>query len=145
MLHKELTGEIIKAFYDVYNELGYGFLERVYQNALFIELKQRGFNIEAQKKIAVYYKEHFVGDYFADIIVEDKVILELKACESLADEFEYQLINYLKSTNCEVGLLLNFGKEPQFVRKIFSNSNKKIRANQPDPHHSRAIDTMDKY
>lgn len=140
MLHKELTGEIIKAFYDVYNELGYGFLERVYQNALFLELKQRGFYVEAQKRIPVYYKEHFVGDYFADIIVEDKVILELKACEVLIEEFEYQLINYLKSTTCEVGLLFNFGKEPSFIRKIFKNSNKKISADQLNPLHPRSID-----
>ena len=140
MLHKELTGEILKAFYDVYNELGYGFLERVYQNALFIELKQRGFDVEAQKKIQVYYKGHFVGDYFADIIVNEKVILELKACEALAEEFEYQLINYLKSTECEVGLLLNFGKEPEFVRKVFMNENKKIRVDQPNPRHPRSID-----
>lgn len=139
MLHKELTGEILRAFYDVYNELGYGFLERVYQNALCIELKQRGFDVEAQKKISVYYKGHFVGDYFADLVVNDSVILELKACEALAEEFEFQLINYLKSTTCEVGLLLNFGKEPQFIRKIFKNSNKKIRVDQPDPLHPRSI------
>lgn len=125
LLYKELTGQILKAFYDVYNELGYGFLERVYQNALFLELKSRGFNVEAQKKITVYYKGIEVGDYFADIIVNDTVILELKACDYLVDEFEYQLLNYLKSTSCEVGLLLNFGKEPEFVRKVFKNSNKK--------------------
>ncbi len=129
LLHKELTGQILKAFYDVYNELGYGFLERVYQNALFIELKSRGFNVEAQKKITVYYKNIEVGDYFADIIVNEVVILELKACECLVDEFEYQLLNYLKSTNCEVGLVLNFGKEPEFVRKVFKNSNKKAKNN----------------
>ncbi|WP_229665868.1 GxxExxY protein [Flavobacterium suaedae] len=133
-----MTGEIIKAFYDVYNELGYGFLERVYQNALFIELKQRGFDVEAQKKISVYYKEHLVGDYFADIIVNNKVILELKAAEYIIDEFEYQLINYLKSTDCEVGLLLNFGKEPEFSRKIFSNVKKKIRINPSNPLHLRS-------
>ena len=138
MLHKHLTGEIIKAFYDVYNELGYGFLERVYQNALFIELKQRGFNVEAQKKISVYYKEQLVGDYFADIIVNNKVILELKAAEYIIDEFEYQLINYLKSTDCEVGLLLNFGKEPEFSRKIFSNTKKKIRVNPSNLLHLRS-------
>lgn len=126
MLHKKLTGEIIKTFYDVYNELGYGFLERVYQNALFIELKERGFQVEAQKRIPVYYKEHFVGDYFADIVVNDAVILELKACDALTEEFEFQLLNYLKSTTCEVGLLLHFGKKPQFIRKVFSNSNKKL-------------------
>jgi len=142
MLHKELTGEILRAFYDVYNELGYGFLERVYQNALYIELKHRGFDVEAQKKISVYYKGQFVGDYFADLIVNNSVILELKACDALAEEFEYQLINYLKSTTCEVGLLLNFSKEPQFIRKIFRNSNKKICVDQPDPLHPRSIHTI---
>jgi len=125
MLHKELSGQILKAFYDVYNELGYGFLERVYQNALFLELKARGFDVVAQKKISVYYKGIEVGDYYADLIVNDTIILELKACDYIVDEFEYQLINYLKSTNCEIGLLLNFGKEPEFIRKVFSNSNKK--------------------
>lgn len=124
MLHKELTGEILKAFYDVYNSLGYGFLERVYQNALFFELQSRGFNIEAQKKISVFYKGQLVGDYFADIVVNETVILELKACDYIVEEFEFQLINYLRSTNCEVGLLLNFGKEPEFIRKVFKNSNK---------------------
>jgi len=124
MLHKELTGEILKTFYDVYNELGYGFLERVYQNALFIELQSRGFSVEAQKRISVYYKDIVVGEYIADIIVNDKVILELKACEYLTEAFEYQLLNYLKSTRCEVGLVLNFGKEPEFIRKVFSNSKK---------------------
>jgi len=125
MLHKELSGQILKAFYDVYNELGYGFLERVYQNALFLELKARGFNVVAQKKISVYYKGVEVGDYYADLIVNDTIILELKACDYIVEEFEFQLINYLKSTNCEVGLLLNFGKEPEFIRKVFSNNNKK--------------------
>jgi GxxExxY protein len=124
MLHKELTGEILKAFYAVYNELGYGFLERVYQNAMFFELQSRGFNVEAQKKITVYYKDLPVGDYFADIIINDIVILELKACDYLTEEFEYQIVNYLRSTQCEVGLLLNFGKKPEFIRKVFENSNK---------------------
>ena len=128
MLHKELTSEILKAFYDVYNELGYGFLERVYQNALFFELQTRGFKVEAQKRIAVYYKEILVGDYIADIVVNETVILELKACECMTEEFEYQLINYLKSTKCEVGLVLNFGKEPEFIRKVFTNSKKGIKS-----------------
>lgn len=126
MLHKQLTSDILKTFYDVYNELGYGFLERVYQNALFLELKSRGFDVEAQKRLPVYYKSHQVGDYYADIIVNGVVILELKACDYLVEEFEFQLINYLKSTTCEVGLLLNFGKKPEFIRKVFQNCNKKI-------------------
>ena len=124
LLHEELTDVIIKTFYEVYNELGYGFLERVYQNALFYELKSQGYDVEAQKKIVVYYKDMVVGNYFADIIVNDTVILELKACDTLVIEFESQLINYLRSTKYEVGLLLNFGKKPEFKRKVFENSNK---------------------
>ncbi|KGO86887.1 GxxExxY protein [Flavobacterium rivuli WB 3.3-2 = DSM 21788] len=124
MLYKELTSEILKAFYDVYNELGYGFLERVYQNAMFYELKSRGFEVNAQRKITVYYKDLPVGDYFADIIVNNIIILELKACDYLTKDFEHQIVNYLRSTHCEVGLLLNFGKKPEFVRKVFENINK---------------------
>lgn len=124
ILHKELTKSILKIFYDVYNELGYGFLERVYQNALFYELKENGFKVEAQKKIKVFYKEIEVGDYVADIIVNDLIILELKAQECLVEANEFQLINYLKSTECEVGLLLNFGKKPEFIRKVYQNYKK---------------------
>ena len=113
-----------KIFFDVYNELGYGFLERVYQNALYFEPKANGFHVEAQKKIKVYYKEIEVGDYYADIIVNDLVILELKAQEYIVEANEFQLINYLKATNCEVGLLLNFGKKPEFIRKVYQNNRK---------------------
>jgi len=124
LLHKELTDKILKAYFDVYNELGYGFLEKVYQNALFIELKSRGFKVEAQKQIKVNYKTFEVGEYYADIIVNDLVILELKAAECLVKEFEAQLINYLRGTNIEVGLLLNFGKKPEFIRKVYENKRK---------------------
>jgi GxxExxY protein len=124
LLHQELTDVIIKTFYEVYNELGYGFLERVYQNSLYLELKNKGFKVEAQKKIEVYYKGIEVGQYYADLIVEDLVILELKAADSIVKEFENQILNYLKGTNCEVGLLLNFGKKPEFKRKVFENSRK---------------------
>ncbi|UQD57041.1 GxxExxY protein [Flavobacterium sp. K5-23] len=124
ILHRELTQSILKHFFDVYNALGYGFLERVCQNALFYELKENGFKVEAQKKIKVFYKEIEVGEYFADIIVNDLIILELKAQDVLVEENEFQVINYLKSTQCKVGLLLNFGKKPEFIRKIFQNSNK---------------------
>jgi GxxExxY protein len=124
ILHKDLTSSILKIFYDVYNELGYGFLEKVYQNALFFELKAYGFKVEAQKKIKVYYKEIEVGEYFADIIVNDLVILELKASEYIIEAYEFQLINYLKSTSIEVGLLLNFGKKPEFIRKVYQNYKK---------------------
>jgi len=121
MLHSELTEKIIKAFYKVYNTLGYGFLEKVYENALVIELKKMGFHISQQYNIKVYYDGVIVGDYFADIIVEDNVIIELKSAESLREEHKFQLINYLKATEKEVGLLLNFGKTPEFKRAIFTN------------------------
>ncbi len=120
-LYKDLTSEIIGCFYNVYNKLGYGFLEKVYENALKYELEKKGFKVEKQRPIHVFYDETKVGEYFADLIVDDAVILELKAAESLCEEHEYQLINYLKATNIEVGLLLNFGKKPEIRRKIFSN------------------------
>ncbi len=121
-LHSELTDKIIKAYYKVYNTLGYGFLEKVYENALFFELRNMGLFVEKQRRIKVYYEEQKVGDYFADLIVEEKVIIELKATEALCEDHEFQLINYLKATEIEVGLLLNFGKSPEFKRKIFSNN-----------------------
>ncbi|WP_264523679.1 GxxExxY protein [Flavobacterium sp. N502536] len=124
LLHQELTDVIIKTFYEVYNELGYGFLERVYQNSLYLELKSKGLNVEVQRKIEVYYKGVEVGEYYADLIVENLVILELKAADSIAPAFENQILNYLRGTNCEVGLLLNFGKKPEFRRKVFENSRK---------------------
>ena len=121
LLHKELTDKILSAFFDVYNELGYGFLEKVYQNSLYLELKARGFNVEAKKQIRVYYKGHEVGEYYADLVVEELVILELKAANSMVVEFENQLINYLRGTDMEVGLILNFGKRPEFIRKVYEN------------------------
>ena len=119
--HKELTSTIIGCFYDVYNELGYGFLEKVYENALKYELEKKGFIVQKQKPIDVYYDKVLVGEYFADLIVNDLIIIELKAAESLCDEHEFQLINYLKVTEIEVGLLMNFGKKPEIKRKIFTN------------------------
>lgn len=129
LLYKDLTDIIIKTFYEVYNELGYGFLEKVYHNALTIELKKKGLIVTSQEKINVYYKGNKVGEYYADIMVENKIILELKATDYIVEEFECQLLNYLRGTDCEVGLLLNFGKKPEFKRKIFDNS-RKVRRNQ---------------
>ncbi|MDZ7767301.1 MAG: GxxExxY protein [Melioribacteraceae bacterium] len=126
-LHKDLTSKIIKAFYTVYNKLGYGFLEKVYENALKIELTKMGLTVERQKLIKVYYDESEVGEYFADLLVNNLVIIELKAAETLLEEHENQLINYLKATDIEVGLLLNFGKKPQISRKIFTNKSKSER------------------
>ena len=122
--HTELTDKIIQAFYNVYNELGYGFLENVYQNALYFELQSSGFKVEPQKAIDVYYQAQIVGKYKADLIVNDLVILELKAADCLLTEHENQLINYLKATDKEVGLLLNFGTKPEIRRKAFDNSRK---------------------
>jgi GxxExxY protein len=126
MKYEEITEKIIQAFYKVYNTLGYGFLERVYLNALFIELAAMGYKVEKEKKILVYYLGKVVGDYNADLIVEEVIAAELKAIEALTEDNEHQLINYLKATNIEVGLLLNFGKKPQVKRKIFDNDKKKM-------------------
>jgi GxxExxY protein len=123
--HQELTKSIIGIYYDVYNEMGHGFLEKVYQNAMIVELQSRGFEIESQKRINVYYKQTIVGEYIPDIIVNNSVIVELKCVEYINESHQAQLINYLKSTECEVGLLLNFGNDPQFLRKIYTNDIKK--------------------
>lgn len=117
LLYQELTDVIIKTFYEVYNELGYGFLEKVYQNSLYLELKNKGYNVEAQKRIIVYYKGVEVGEYFADLIVENAVILELKAADCFIKDFENQILNYLRATDCEEGLLLNFGKKTNSKEK----------------------------
>ena len=119
--HSDLTEKIIKAFYKVYNKLGYGFLEKVYENAMVLELTAKDLFVEKQKQVDVFYYENRVGYYFADLVIENLVIVELKAAESICEEHELQLINYLKATEIEVGLLLNFGKTPQFKRKVFSN------------------------
>jgi GxxExxY protein len=124
LLYKELTDTIIACFYQVYNDLGYGFLERVYQNALYFALIDKGLQCEAEMPIKVYHNGRIVGDYRADLLVENCVLLELKASEELNSANEKQLINYLKATEFEVGLLLNFGKKPQFKRKVFTNNNK---------------------
>jgi len=122
MLHKELTDRIIACFYKVYTNLGYGFLEKVYENAMLIELNKNGLKAISQYPIKVNYDGVSVGEYFADIIVEDKVIIELKASANLVPENILQLQNYLKATNIEVGLLLNFGKKPEIRRKTFHNN-----------------------
>ncbi len=122
MLHEEITSRIIAAFFAVYNELGYGFLEKVYENALRIELRKSGLKVLQQTPIRVCYEGQLVGEYFADLLVADKVIVELKEADAIIEAHECQLINYLKATGIEVGLLLNFGPEPKFKRKIFTNT-----------------------
>ncbi len=118
--HEELTGSIINAFFKVYNTLGYGFLEKVYENALLLELRGRGIHCLSQYAVKVYYDNVEVGFYIADIIVNDILIIEIKAAEGLCEQHEFQLINYLRATDLQIGLLLNFGKSPQFKRKIVS-------------------------
>lgn len=121
---QDLTEQILAAFFRVYNTLGYGFLEKVYENALLIELERAGLSAEAQRPITVRYGGQVIGEYFADLLVEDKVIVEIKASKSLAAEHEAQLLNYLKATEIEVGLLLNFGPKPEVRRRGFDNSRK---------------------
>ena len=132
--HAEITDKIIAAFYKVYNTLGYGFLEKVYENALAIELCKQGLEARAQAPITVFYEGEVVGEYFADLIIANAVIVELKAAKDLADEHKAQLLNYLKATPYEVGLLLNFGPEPHFRRKAFENTRKEWWNLQNHPH-----------
>ena len=122
--HTDVTELIIKAFYKVYNVLGYGFLEKVYGNAMAIELRKMGLDVVQEARIVVYYDEQVVGEYFADLLVAGAVIVELKAVKRLLEEHEAQLLNYLKATPYEVGLLLNFGPKPEIKRKAFDNSRK---------------------
>jgi GxxExxY protein len=132
MLYEYKTEKIIQAYYKVYNTLGYGFLEKVYHNALLIELRKMGFDCESHFPVKVYYEEYEVGDYYADIIVDHCIIIENKVAEALCEEHEFQLINYLKATEIEIGLLLNFGKKPEFKRKIFTNDRKSKNTDNAD-------------
>jgi GxxExxY protein len=124
MLHEELTDKILHAFFIVFNSLGFGFLEKVYENALVLELLKLGLVVEQQKNIRVYYDGVEVGDYYADLVIDNKVIVELKSVEKLREEHEAQLLNYLRSTTLEVGVLINFGKAPEIRRKVFTNDRK---------------------
>ncbi|TYB30747.1 MAG: GxxExxY protein [Candidatus Mcinerneyibacterium aminivorans] len=113
----ELTGEIINCAFEVHNELGFGFLEKVYENALYKELKDRGFKVKKQPPIKVFYKDEIVGKYFCDLIVDDKIIIELKSVETMENIHEVQLVNYLNAIDKELGLLINFGKSVEVKRK----------------------------
>lgn len=125
MKHQDLSKKIIASFYTVYNALGYGFLESVYQNAMIIELTKRSLGIKSQHPVPVYYENHVIGQFYADLLVEDCIIVELKAVNTLLVEHHSQVINYLNATKFEVGLLLNFGQTPQIKRVIFDNDRKK--------------------
>jgi len=127
LLHKEITEKIIKCYYKVYNTLGYGFLEKIYENAFALELQQNGLDVKCHFPIKVYYENKIVGEYYADIVVNNLIIIELKASTCLLEEHECQLINYLRATEIELGLLLNFGKEAEYKRKVFMNKYKKLK------------------
>lgn len=120
MKHQDLTAKIIECAYKVHKKLGFGFLESVYQNALMIELDKAGLSAEPQSPIKVFYDDRIIGDFIADIIVEDKVILELKSVKELHPAHEAQLTNYLKATGIEVGLLINFAESVQIKRRVFT-------------------------
>ncbi len=122
--HSDITEQILAAFYTVYLTLGYGFLEKVYVNALKIELEKRGLKVAKEFEIKVRYTGHIIGEYFADLIVSEAVIVEVKAVKVLIQEHEAQLLNYLKATPYEVGLILNFGPKPEQKRRSFDNNRK---------------------
>jgi GxxExxY protein len=124
--YSELTEQIIGIFYEVYNELGFGFLEKVYEEAMAVALKERGIEFRQQVPIPVWFQGQTIGSYDADLIVGGAVLIELKACRALESAHEAQLLHYLRSTEIEVGLLLNFGPRPQIKRLAFENERKKI-------------------
>jgi GxxExxY protein len=118
--HRDLTEKIIGAAYSVHNELGSGFVEKVYENALVAELNERGMSVEQQKEVRVFYKARSVGEFVADVVVDGKVLIEVKSVRSLTDDFDAKLIHYLKATGIEVGLLINFGESVHVHRKVYS-------------------------
>lgn len=124
LLHSDVTEKVIKAFYHVYNTLGYGFLEKVYENALTAALRKQGLDPLQQIPIKVFFEGLLVGEYFADVQVNGCVIVEVKAASEISDAHEAQLLNYLKATRVEVGLLLNFGPRAEFRRKLLTNDRK---------------------
>ena len=121
MKHKDLTSKVIDCAYKVHKTLGFGFLESVYQNALLLELQETGLQVQREKRVAVTYRGFIVGDYLADIVVEDKVILELKSVKEIHPSHEAQLVNYLKATGIEVDLLINFGDKLEIKRKVLDH------------------------
>ena len=122
--HSELTGKIIGCFFQVHKELGYGFSEKVYENALAIALRESGMKVDQHVHLQVCFHDQVIGDYFADMVINDVVLLELKASQRINDDHAAQLLNYLKATSIEVGLLLNFGPKAEFRRKIHDNERK---------------------
>ena len=126
LLHSNVTEQIIKAFYHVYKTLGYGFLEKVYEKALVLTLRKGGLEANPQVPLRVYFEGEVVGEYFADVIVAGCALVELKAADAIVPDHEAGLLNSLKATDIEVGLLLNFGPKAEFRRKVFANDRKKL-------------------
>ena len=124
LIHRELTEKIIGTFYEVYNELGHGFIESVYEKSLAMALREKGIEVFQQVAIPVWFRGTQVGDFDADLLVERSVIAELKSARAIDSAHLAQLLNYLKATEIEVGLLLNFGPKPEFKRRIFDNPRK---------------------
>ncbi len=124
LLHSRTTNLVLKAFYQVHNILGYGFLERVYSSSLIIAGKDLGLSIEREVPVKIYFKGLLVAKYQVDLVADRAVLIELKAARAIAEEHEAQLLNYLKATTYEVGLLLSFGPKPEFRRRVFENSRK---------------------
>ena len=125
--HSELTDAIIGVFYEVYNELGFGFLESVYQKALCMALIQKGLRVESEVATSVFFRGEKVGDFRADLIVNQIVLLELKTAEKIVRAHEAQVLNYLRSTTLELGLILNFGPQPQIRGLVLDNARKPLR------------------
>ena len=125
--HGDITEKVIGVFFAVYNELGFGFIESVYHKAMLIALAETGLRVETQVNLPVFFRGHLVGDFLADILVERAVILELKATSDFVAANESQLLNYLKASSIEIGLLLNFGPKPKFKRFVFDNDRKRSR------------------
>lgn len=131
--HADVTEKVIEAFYRVFNTLGSGFLEKVYENAMVVELTRMRVEAFQQAPIEVYYAGEKVGQYFADLLVQGCVVVEIKAAEALCESHQAQLVNYLKATNFEVGLLLNFGPKPEMKRKVYDNTRKPLLISYSDP------------
>lgn len=127
LIHSGLTDQILHCFYGVFNELGFGFLESVYHEAMVIALKEAGLSVDSRVRIPVSFRGRQIGQFEADLLVEQRVILELKTTQSIAASHEAQLLNYLKATDIEVGFVLNFGSSPSFKRLYFDNSRKRLR------------------
>jgi GxxExxY protein len=124
MKHSEITDKILQGFYEVYNVLGDGFLESIYEKALTLVLTGYGLKVEIQKPITVYFRNIILGEFKPDLVVNDVVIIELKAVKTIVPEHEAQVINYLKASGIEVALLLNFGRKPEFKRFILDGQKK---------------------